>query len=392
MKIALRSLQISTFAIMSALLLVSGAFAQDGGVGGRPANPIPDNVRSKSIFVYTLDKGATKSDEVFVSNNSNDTKTISLYTTDAILTNTGALTCKQQVETNTVVGSWVTLEKQQITLAPGESQKVPFTVKVPATADVGEHNGCVVIQPQEDEAQIEGGVRIRTRSAVRAAVTIPGDLKRDISIKKLSVTSTEVSQTFTLSLQNIGNVSADSINKVHLKSLFGQTAYENGGEYPIVAGSVMDLTFVNENPPFWGGWYYASATATYDKRAGTFGTTSTGNLITKESDRQLIFVMPNIAALFLMAMFILILLAAVVYLTYLRDQRKLTLNYSKKHIVVAGDTLKQVAKNYEVDWKEIAKINRLKPPYDLTSGNVLYVPRLKSKTYAREKTTKSSKT
>ena len=61
------------------------AGAATGGIGGRPANPDPNNPRTESIFIYTLDKGASKQDQVLVSNGSSETKTVELYTVDGVV-------------------------------------------------------------------------------------------------------------------------------------------------------------------------------------------------------------------------------------------------------------------------------------------------------------------
>ena len=49
---------------------------------------------------------------------------------------------------STSPGSWIQLTQERVTLAPGESQKVPFRVIVPATATLGEKEGWVYLDAQ----------------------------------------------------------------------------------------------------------------------------------------------------------------------------------------------------------------------------------------------------
>ena len=105
--------------------------ASPGGFGGRPANPSPDNPRSQDIFIYQLKGGDTKNDQVLVANNTGSAQTIDIYPTDVEITNTGAYSCKQRSEEAKDVGSWVRLEKSEVLLQPGESQKVDFDISVP---------------------------------------------------------------------------------------------------------------------------------------------------------------------------------------------------------------------------------------------------------------------
>lgn len=57
---------------------------------------------------------------------------------------------------STSPGSWIQLTQERVTLAPGETQKVPFRVNVPATATLGEKEGWVYLEGQ-------GGVRTPVR-------------------------------------------------------------------------------------------------------------------------------------------------------------------------------------------------------------------------------------
>jgi len=55
------------------------------------ANPDPDNPRTQSIFIYTLQPGQSKSDQLYLSNGGNTDETVELYAVDGTVSNTGAV-------------------------------------------------------------------------------------------------------------------------------------------------------------------------------------------------------------------------------------------------------------------------------------------------------------
>lgn len=360
------------------LLPISSVLAvSSGGFGGRPANPDPDNPRSQSIFIYTLEGGETKEDQVLVTNNSSEEATISIYAVDGVVTNTGAYTCRQASEPRVGVGEWLKLSEDTITLDSMERQLVDFTLTMPENADVGEHNGCIVFESADDEGEaVNGGaVRLRTRSAIRVSATIPGELRRNIDIDSFAASvGAGGKQDYALTLQNNGNVSADVDTKVTLTNMFGDIVYENGGGYPVFANQKLDLNFTNDKQPFWGGWFTAKASVSYDKRAGTFGTDDTSELITKESEEVSLFIAPSPLALIIILVPIGLLLVLIVWLVLRRLARRRTERQWGEYAVSAGDTIESVALAHKVRWQKLASINNIKAPYGLKKGQKLKVP------------------
>lgn len=386
----------SLLAIIGLLVPAASAFAvSSGGFGGRPANPDPTNPRSESIFIYTLEGGETKEDQVLVTNNSDEEASIVLYAVDGVTTNTGAYTCKQKSEAKISIGKWITLSEETITLAPTEKKLVDFTLTVPENADVGEHNGCIVFESADDEGEaVNGGaVRLRTRSAIRVATTIPGELHRNIEIDDFNVAVTSAGeQSYDLTLQNNGNVSADVETKVTLTNLLGEVVYENGGGYPVFSNQKLDVDFVNKEQPFWGGWFRAQATISYDNRAGTFGTNNTAELITKKSDEITIFIMPSTLGLLIMATPIVLILVLIAALVSRRIVRRRANKEWNTYIVQEGDTIESVAEEHKIAWKKLASINKIKAPYSLRKGQKLKAPAVATKKKEAAKKTKSSST
>lgn len=347
---------------------------EDGGIGGKPANPRPDNPRSTSIFVYELQPGEVRHDEVQVINNTASEKTLLVYAVDSQIASGGAFSCAQKIDEPLSVGAWITLAKNEVTVAPNSFQNVSFTVNVPQSASAGESNGCIVVQDAQRSATSEnGGITLSFRTAIRVAITIPGEISKNLAFTGLTIKPIE-NQKLRLSagLKNNGNVSLDSDLRVVVQTLFGSPLKTAGGVFPVLARSEASFNF-EVDEPFWGGWYVVSAAATYnadaDKSIGQSGTTQT---IT--SSQATIFVAPHPAAALVMLGVVVAIISTTTAIVlrkrhYTQLHRKAT-TYTVNH----GDTLQTIAQKRNLSWQSIAAINKLKAPYHLEAGQQLKIP------------------
>lgn len=360
--------------MLVSLGLVSAAAAQSGGIGGRPANPDPKNPRTQSIFIYSLKRGATKTDQVRISNNSSKTQTIELGVVDAIVTNTGSFSCRQNSEEKTDIASAIQLAETQVTLEPKQNREIDFTVTMPETADVGEHNACLVFQSKQDEGEVEGNIRVRTRQAIRLVATVPGDLRRDVRLTSFSVRHSDNQQVLRFAAKNAGNVSADIKAKVVIRNIFGKDVYTNGGQYPILANEKLELDYVNTAKPFFGGWYWAHASLKYNKQAGSFGVSEANETIQRSAPSQVIFIAPTVAGIACMAAFVLLLVAALLMALQRHTQRKNVRKTWTEYTIKKNETITDIAQKHDIDWRTLARHNNLKPPYTLMKDEKIKVP------------------
>jgi len=238
---------------------------------------------NSNAFIYQLNRGASKSDQLTITNGLTEQANIEVYAVDGTVTATGDMTCKQQVEEKKDAGNWVKLAKSEVALAPGASTNVDFAVTVPDKADVGEHNACLVIQRKADPAAAKkGGIQLQTRQAVRMAVTIPGNIHRDVTIDKFAVDN-HSKQLYNIAIKNSGNVSADVDVKLTVKDTLGNVVYKNGGEYAAIAEEVRQFRYESNLRPFWGGKYKAEVSIAYNKNAGEWGASkNSAGLTTKK--------------------------------------------------------------------------------------------------------------
>jgi hypothetical protein len=346
----------------------------NAGIGGKPANPREDNPRSQSIFVHELEPGEDVTDAVQVINNTDQEKTLLVYAVDSQVSSDGAFACAQLADTPVGVGTWIELEANEVTLGPQSHEEVAFTISVPDTASAGEQNGCIVIQDTEQsESPTTDGVRLSFRSAIRVAITVPGDITKELDFTGPVVfQSSDDIVRYTVGLRNSGNVSLDTSIDVRLTNLLGMATHTTNGTYPILANSEGVFNFESDKP-FWGGWYKVDAIAKYDSDpAQSIG--GSGEETTIQSPSQWIFISPEPLALVIQLATATLLLAVIT--TFILNRRKLKRLHarSKLHQVKPGDTLNSIAKKSRTSWKDLAKLNGLKAPYHIEPGQKLKVP------------------
>lgn len=360
--------------LLSSFLIIDVNAIEYGGLGGRPAYPRPDNPRTDSIFIHTLELGSSKDEGVRVINNTPETKSIIVYAADSTPSTGGGFACKQFVEDKVDVGAWINLEKTELTLEPGTNELIPFTINVPEIADVGEHNGCILIQEKKENVTEQSGVNLSFRTGLRVAITIPGEIIRKLEIQDFKVLSENDSINIKPQVKNIGNVSIDSKVKVYTDYFFGMRYFEHGGEYPILRGNVSDWNF--ELPkPFWGGFYKSRLEVEYNEDLGSeIGRDGAGKSSVLKSDDVWFFSFPSTIGL-VIELSILFTLIFVVFITGLAIKRNI---WIKKNWVIyrvrPNQDINELAKQFKISWKLLVKVNKLKPPYVLNTGDKIKVP------------------
>ena len=362
------------------LLSNNTAFAAEfGNIGGKPARARADNPRSQSIFVHEIEPGASVEDAIEVVNYTDETKTLLIYPTDSVISTGGAFGCAQKVDAPKDVGTWVTMSRTEVTLEAGGTTEIPFTVTAPQRANVGENNGCIVVQEKTTDTQDvegEGGrVALSFRTAIRLAVWIPGDIEKGLRILGYQA-APEENRTYTLKprVQNFGNVSVDAQLKTDTSSLLGTDRKTTDQNYPILRGGTSDWN-IEYKPNFWGGFYKSFFTVTYDTNVENFlGESKNKNEETLQSDTIYFFVAPHpIAALLEIGALIIAGIGLWRLFMFWKRRRKVAEEW--RIIIIEEQTdIVSFAEKFGVSWKLMAKVNKLKAPYILRPGDAIRVP------------------
>ena len=375
-----RCFVLSCLLLLVFLLTVPKANAAEyGNIGGHPANPIPGNARSNSIFIHTINPTQTVNDGIKVVNYTNDTKTLEVYATDSIISSGGAFGCAQKVDSREGVGGWIKLAANEVTLAPSTEKLVPFTITAPKTAGVGEIDGCIVIQEKNVTQNIKqkggGSVALSFRTAIRVAILIPGKITKQLTVVDYKVTKTP-KQDFILQpkVRNDGNVSIDADLVTQTSNIFGlqKAVYEQ--QFPILRDAVSDWN-IEYKRPFWGGFLTSRFIVSYDTNTeNTLGDVS-GKISTSLISKKVhFFSWPTPPALIIELGALLGLAYAYFYMKRRVKQRTQVRRHWVEYRVGGNEDINTIARRYGISWKTLAKTNKLKPPYALRAGDKIKVP------------------
>ncbi|MBU1149247.1 LysM peptidoglycan-binding domain-containing protein, partial [Patescibacteria group bacterium] len=381
---------------ISLLLLFLGNEALAVGSKGLMIDPHfldpADAAKDKSWFIYNLDRGESKKDAIRIFNDNEEVQYVKVYAVDAVTTTQGGFAPGDPNYEQTGVGSWIEVEVDRdevIELAPGEEKIINFTTTIPEVVDVGDHMGAVVMEMAEPEGMVdEGGtaVNIVTRVGIRVYQTVPGEVTKKLEINSIT-TREEDSLLFEgevrnnwlqfkrllgfgrpvmldLEITNLGNVRHELLGDFTMYNLFGQISHQQSNQIgEIFPGET------NNVPVRWGkpwpafGRFRLITEVTYDQEM---------NPATKEI---IIWVLPyNLIFILLIVVVIFALVRLVLQLIVIKKRKKWA-----THVVQPGETVMDIANMYGIGWKKVIKVNKLKKPFTLASGQILWIPGVRKK-------------
>jgi len=387
----------SVASLLIFLFLPFGVAAlSSGGLGGYPAYPDPSVQYSESWFIYNLDLGESKDDALILFNTTDEIQTVKLYPVDSVPSNQGNFALEAEDSPRKGIGSWIKLSETLVTLSPGESREIPFTITIPHDTDVGEHSGGIIIQKaRPGEVQAETGASIVTRVGIRVYETVPGEIVKDIKLIDFQVklTPAEDKTSFydiSLTAENLGNVSLkpqvslnisgwgkldyQDVKQISYESLAGFIKGQQSFPVHFFSGEVLTkdwqllrgqkVTTKWEWPKPVFGHFNFQAVLSYDELSGP--KTLAGPTVS-------VWVIPwrELAVL-----------AAVIVLLALLFVAKRILFKTKKwqtYQVRRGDQLVALAELGKISWKRLAKVNKLKRPLLEEGQKILVPPGLKIK-------------
>jgi hypothetical protein len=267
-----------------------------------------------------------------------------------------------------------------VTLEPSTEKLVPFTITAPGTPEVGENDGCIVIQEKNGPTQTlkqKGGpaVQLSFRTAIRMAMFIPGKITKNLSIVDYKATQT-IKKDFLLhpEVKNTGNVSVDAELTTQTTNIFGLNRDNYKQTYPILRGATSEWNIPYKRP-FWGGFLTSHFMITYDSNIENTLGVQTDKITTTVVSKKIHFISwPTTPALFIE----LGIIGALTY-GYFRTrqwlrERKWVRGHWVEYRVKSQEDINTIARKYGISWQKLAKTNKLKPPYTLHAGDRIKVP------------------
>jgi uncharacterized membrane protein len=229
----------AALALAAALLVAPAATAAAPAVSAAAsADDVTWTVRTASNslgadragYEYTLSPGETITDGIVVANRGTEPLELGVYAADGFTTEDGGFDLLPAGEKSAKLGTWVTVDGGGVvSVAPGASVTVPFTIAVPKNATPGDY-GAGVVTSLGAPGQNAEGVTVDRRLGIRMSVRVDGELAPALAVDDVSVDwggglnpfSGDVDVAFTL--KNTGNTTLGSVAGVTVAGPFGLLA------------------------------------------------------------------------------------------------------------------------------------------------------------------------
>ncbi|MBU0660644.1 LysM peptidoglycan-binding domain-containing protein [Patescibacteria group bacterium] len=307
-----------------------------------------------------------------------DRAKINIYTSDGTTTATGTFAAKLLDREQHFFGIWAKFDKNIIEMEPGEKTKVKLTIQIPDTATPGDYSGGIAAtrifeektNAEEENKKLTTSLSVTTRIVLPLYFTIEGERTSKLGIDDLYYKKTSGNNyTIYLPLQNSGNTTIKITVDPSLTSISGDTKNLEQMEILLFPKQKAEIKIPLGVMPIFG---------VYDLKTDI--TYSEYNLLTKK-DKLIEKTAKNIRLIIIPWLQIIIFLVLVVIIISSILQKKAHLarliRSSTKYTVQQGDTIVQLAKNNNINWKTIILINKIKPPYDIKPGQEILIPKNK---------------
>lgn len=210
----LRSLRhlLLIIAITTALVgpLAGAAYARGGArFSAQPVGPESASPEALSYFVFDTQPGSTVRGALRVTNTGTEVGTARLYGVDATTGQTAGTVYFLRDDPRRHVGTWIVLDREELTLNPGEAEVVTFTVNVAPDAVAGNHVGGIVVEDVDlkegaSPSSVATQVKLQNRLALAVQVNVPGNAVENLELGGLRPDGGDGYQVLLLQLQNSG--------------------------------------------------------------------------------------------------------------------------------------------------------------------------------------------
>lgn len=368
---------LSLFLFIALLLPFETIFAKSFAVKVDP------NENKKSSYSFEYQEGKILSDQITITNSdkaeeTNEESTYQVYGVDGITNSLGQSVFKSLDDKQTNLGSWVEFETPTFTLKPGEKKTVTFKINIPENVIPGYYTGGISVQEinnqkfKGEEGQKQAfGATVSTRIIHRVYVNIPGEISINGDINNFKFQSLNKSNFFTLNAENTGNTVLKAEGKI---TLTGGITQKEAFEIPINiaylnAGEKVE-TKISIPKEF---NYYGKFQANLDLKIFSFDPFNNVTTDFKEIHLNTSFKLIPWDQIFLgLEILALIIILIIAFIT----NKILYIKKCEPYTVQAGDTINNLAKKHNMSWRKLARINKLKAPYELTPGQSILVKKI----------------
>ncbi|MEW1722001.1 DUF916 domain-containing protein [Streptomyces sp. NPDC093109] len=220
-------------ALIAVALSAGPAAAQDNDVTWTVRTAPNSFGADRSSFSHTVNPGGVVEDALVVANRGKAPLSLAVYAADGFTTGTGQLDLLPSGKKSVAVGAWTRAGRESVTIRPGRTVTVPFTLTVPGNATPGDYVGGVVTSlRQSDEAE---GINVDRRLGIRVKLRVSGALAPKLAVEDLhvgysgpAVPFAKGDATVTYTIHNTGNTALTARQTASVVGPFGLFRAEAG--------------------------------------------------------------------------------------------------------------------------------------------------------------------
>lgn len=357
-------MKIKIFAIIALIAILALPLTTMGHVAFKPIK-----IGDKSYF--EIKPGETTIYEILLKNTADTPIDTQVYATDGTITDSGTFTVLNKERPQIGIGKWTTfVDKGPIHLEGKEEKKIQLSITVPPDSTPGVYSGGLSAEPILDSSiqKTAVGAIVSTRVVFPMYVKVTGEKITKYSWDTFTYYFNK-KHSFQVIFINSGNTIVKIKGTLEITDIFNNT-------YSI---PIQDITLLRDaetaaqtswdKKPLWG-IFKAKASFVFqelDIQKNTF-------IEIGSQTREIQFIVIPWIIIFI----IVTLIFTILFIRTLR--RKAFRQYLKKcekYTIQQGDSLLTIAGKHNIGWKKLAKINNIKPPFELTAGQIILVPPLK---------------
>lgn len=335
-------------------------------------NPNENPVRKKSPLSYEI-KPTKSVEDVLTIKNFSDEKafTVKVYAVDSLQGTDGAIAFKLEDRPRNNIGKWVTFNQDTATIEAGQIVYLPYRIDIPDRTPPGTFQGGLVAEIVENglpgKAANNAQIQVVSRLIESVIISVPGRKILKYNLDDFSYHETGGQPYFNLKFSNQSNILLRAKADLKIEGTLLDNPYELSlNNLTVLQGESLEKRMLFKNPPLLGGY---KATLTFDVYEYS---TATDNLIYLTTiTREVTFTIIPWWAIITLILIILILCCIE---KYRRKYVKGVMMDTFIHLVKKGETILSIAGLYQVNWKTIAKLNKLKTPYTIVPGDILNLP------------------
>lgn len=348
-------------------------------------NPNENLNRRKPPLVYQLKPTRSVEDILTIRNFSPDQDyQLRVYAVDSLQGGDGTIAFQLANRPRNNIGQWTTFDQDMVTVKAGTTAFVPYRITIPENSAPGTFQGGLIAEIATTGNGLDNQVRIVPRLIEPLIISIPGRKSLRYSLDDFWVQEHDGEPCFHFFLSNRSNIILFGQARLSIEGTMLSEPYQMAAnDLTILQDKTLEKNLHFSNPPLWGDYLATLEVEIYEFNAAT-GQMALLDTLT----RQVQFTI--IPWCCIIAFFVLVgLLVCAEYCRrhYLRTRLVETF----VHRVKKGETLLSIADTYHVNWKTVAKLNKLKKPYTISPGNILNLPFPKEKPAASASTTKTSR-